>query len=101
MSKHTPGPWTLEPSPKGGFNVRDPDKNVPGIARTYARFGEPEDTANAHLIVAAPDLFRELVLAHQTAAYYAEHESDPGKKLAWLQRAKGHAAAIAKAEGEK
>ena len=56
MSEYTPGPWTLEPSPKGGFNVRDPDKNVPGICRTYARFGEPEDTANARLIAASPDL---------------------------------------------
>jgi len=70
-------------------------------AREHIGFpSNKEGRANARLITAAPDLLRELVLAHQTAAYYAEHESDPGKKLAWLQRAKGHAAAIAKAEGK-
>ncbi len=45
-------------------------------------------------------LLRELKLAHQTATYYAEHETDPGKKLAWMQQAKSQAAAIAKAEAK-
>ena len=57
---HTPGPWRLEPSTGGGFNVRDLDGNVPGIARTFARFGEPEDTANATLIANAPQMLYAL-----------------------------------------
>ena len=99
MNKHTPGPWTLEPSPKGGFNVLDPDKNVPGICRTYARFGEPEDTANARLIAAAPDLLKALKDAVRLGQirYHYRLKSN----AAYCDRVDAIQAAIAKAEGEK
>jgi len=60
MSKHTPRPWHLEPSPKGGYNIRDTFNNYPAIARVYdvGEVGEAE--ANARLIVAAPELLAEL-----------------------------------------
>ena len=55
--KHTDGPWTAEPSVKGGYNIRDTDGNVPGVARTYGRYGAEEDEANARLIAAAPIMY--------------------------------------------
>jgi len=58
--KHTDGPWTAEPSVKGGYNIRDTDGNVPGIARTYGRYGAEEDEANARLIAACPDMYEAL-----------------------------------------
>jgi len=58
--KHTQGPWTAEPSVKGGYNIRDTDGNVPGIARTYGRYGAEEDEANARLIAAAPEMYKAL-----------------------------------------
>ena len=56
MSAHTPGPWHVD---LGGF-VYSPRTKVAdaGFART-----EPERTANAYLIAAAPELLDACLLA--------------------------------------
>lgn len=59
--KHTPGPWTFESgkSFRGmttKFLIGD---NGQGFAHTVG-LNEPEDTANAHLMISAPDMLAAL-----------------------------------------
>ena len=61
MSKHTPGPWTIEGKTNaGGFQVSKPNRKDGTAFSTYwiASVGPSldEDQANAKLIAAAPDL---------------------------------------------
>lgn len=75
---HTPGPWTIF----GTFNVRG--ANGRGVATTggindgrIADGGFAENSANARLIAAAPDLLEALKFARQIIG----HPDDAGTKL--------------------
>ena len=53
MSKHTPGPWTMEPFVDGCYDVNSPDTGDL-VAHEIA------SEADARLIAAAPDLLEAL-----------------------------------------
>lgn len=64
-SKHTPGPWQVVGTPfNEGFTVlAQPHPALRGFTKCVAYVGDKateENEANARLIAAAPDLFREL-----------------------------------------
>jgi len=105
MSKHTPGPWTIEPVRPyvvdGRLhtivnNERYPtafvpawDDPLPGEVE-----GAEEAKANARLIAAAPEMLQVLKWAEEHAA-----ESEAGRDDAWYQNLAKLEAVIAKAEG--
>lgn len=80
MSKHTPGPWQLDPRPEDiingteAYGVRESEDHAP-LAVVYA--DAPESKANARLIAAAPEMLETLELARK--ALYSNN----------LQRIKG------------
>jgi hypothetical protein len=58
MTKHTPGPWEIEPKQARGTWIR---ANGSLVALACMVDGdEPKEDANAHLISAAPDLLDAL-----------------------------------------
>jgi hypothetical protein len=94
-AKHTPGPWTLEDhgytyivsKPGDGYITRDVCRMD---GSTTSAFNQK---ANAHLIVAAPEMLAAL---KEARAYYGEPDkSDPVDVAIWARID----AAIAKAEG--
>lgn len=96
MQMHTPGPWAWFT----GKNAVDPSQphikffhgaSGQGFAHTVG-LAEPEDTANARLIVAAP----ELLAACRRAVRLLEQKQDEAIVAAALAECQ---AAIAKAEG--
>ena len=110
---HTPGPWTLQPFKKRNgevvaYSVESETRSpIAGITlageRKYYVTGDyghvnqhSEDTANARLIAAAPDL-----LAACKALRIAFAAAVPPSKMmeAWRPAWNGARAAIAKAEG--
>ena len=95
MSKHTPGPWKVEPhsSHEMAFLVTSTAPQSVGGDRTVmvTKFASRDD---AHLIAAAPDL---LEVAKECEAYFRPMAED-GQYLA-QQRIDHIRAAIAKAEG--
>jgi hypothetical protein len=108
MSKHTPGPWTINPKAvfeNNGFKINAFPVSGSGqaIAAVWAgsfgkgAFGLDNQEANARLIAAAPDL---LAVARMFAQYLADNGGDEEYRNAdgtgWLTIAR---AAIAKAEG--
>lgn len=93
MSKHTPGPWKVEPE-DDRFVVGADNQSIYGA---LARRFDDEAMANAHLIAAAPELLEacKVLLAHAewigTPRGYRLKDFDDVFKPAY--------AAIAKAEG--
>jgi hypothetical protein len=59
-SKHTPGPWEVDPPghPLDCHGILDADEL--GLAETHGREGKGEEEANAHLIAAAPEMYEAL-----------------------------------------
>src|SRR6188474_2432924 len=71
MTKHTPGPWTLEIDPDGGFIVTTGPADTAGtwviVSRNPIQHRADESHANGRLIATAPDLLgilRPLVDRH-------------------------------------
>jgi hypothetical protein len=61
VSAHTPGPWTLGRDDDGAVYAGDEFiANAYGFYVDGAYTTTPETVANARLIAAAPDLYREL-----------------------------------------
>ena len=92
--KHTPGPWTVEPSRNKHFRYavtfEDDDR-----ATYIAGVG---NKANARLIAVAPNLLKALEdIATVLSAPYTQADADPGPYIDLVGRAN---AAIAKAKGE-
>lgn len=91
--KHTPGPWKLS----GANTVHGPDCIVAFVGTAdekVRRFSDERQTADAHLIAAAPDLLAACEAAHLLLIFAAgPHEA--GAVPAMLRDA------IAKAKGEK
>jgi hypothetical protein len=101
VSQHTPGPWTI----RHEFNVMGPEGRLVAACGGHSNNRavlavDAENTANAHLIAAAPELLDALKLALPFVnAVYREHGRDylPNSGDAQEQIA----AAIAKAEPSK
>ena len=55
MSKHTPGPWSAEPTPQSSYW----DWKV-NVSRFYIGIDTPHSEADARLIAAAPELLAAL-----------------------------------------
>ena len=91
MSKHTPGPWTVDRTSKG-WEVLPPPEVDGGVAFVFDH-GNTEDNANACLIAAAPELLEALKL-------FADGSCDSGCADS-SEKCNGcrARAAIAKAEG--
>ena len=100
MAGYTKGPWEFDPphdngTYEGAFYSGDEKVCSFGDSETYyPTEGEPPNTANAHLIAAAPDMYEALkeVAERHTLS---EHNGE----LDWL--IDDARAAIAKAEGGK
>lgn len=100
MSEHTPGPWMMGDLAKGGCCEILPitgDRHL-AICDVWSH-EKPfeEQSANARLIAAAPDLLSELLKAE---AYVELQTSDPRNAKLARQDLKSIRAAIAKATGE-
>jgi len=105
VSKHTPGPWALEPASMGFGGVYGPDGEIV-FALAYARPDErpeAECEANAHLIAAAPEMLEALREALEYFDGKADAEYLPGRAAPVgnreMQLCGEIRAAIAKAEG--
>lgn len=67
-SEHTPGPWRVEATEDYGCKDIEASTNDPtrsrqrwfAIAGTHGLSDEAQDWANAHLIAAAPELYKSL-----------------------------------------
>jgi len=58
MSKHTPGPWYYKSGTRGIFGPEG--KAIATLHGTPRGYPNPDREANAHLLVAAPDLLEAL-----------------------------------------
>lgn len=87
MSKHTPGPWRVDPSMSLCIDSPSGNVGLMNLARPKA-----ESEANARIVAAAPDLLEALI---ELATEERRDDDDPVLEAA---RAKARAA-IAKAEG--
>jgi hypothetical protein len=56
MTKHTPGPWVIDA-------YGDVTANGEDVAHVVGHYGEEENSANARLIAAAPDLLANAAIA--------------------------------------
>lgn len=56
-TKHTPGPWTV--NPKAKTNIRHGNLTIANCSSTHDGSRAEEEIANAKLIAAAPDLLEE------------------------------------------
>lgn len=61
-NKFTPGPWTVEHNPMGADIIIAEDCKICEMPNWDAEY-EQEETANAHLMAAAPDLLAALQYA--------------------------------------
>ena len=97
QAKHTPGPWTLEPSCiRGGDRSRSLVICGPGRVSGRSPAEHGEDEANARLIAAAPELLQACREAlADLEGYLAEWETDPA-----LETVQELRAVIAKATGQ-
>jgi hypothetical protein len=118
-TKHTPGPWKIDPlsyGPSGKWNpcnrknirIFAPDASGTGFIMTECVGPEnipQEQHANARLIAAAPELLealeagRDTVKALLAAIYAGKTENLTGAE--WLEFQRKAEAAISKARGER
>jgi len=91
-TKHTPGPWVVDPAVRQGFTVYAPKEGfIVGTQDEEGRYGAIESEANARLIAAAPDLLDALLMVLD----------DPNALDGRPRTYEYVHAAIAKATGEK
>lgn len=89
MSKHTLGPWIVDDSGDGEYEVWAPNVNTTDAIVTLGM--SEEDAANAHLIAAAPEMYEAL----RELCDECDHMRDD-----FMRSLVRHArAALAKAEG--
>lgn len=103
-TKHTPGPWQVIKGAYNSIRISDNpnDKRLAGIAQ-ITEWAKPEvREANAHLIAAAPDLYRGLALLLPTCKAWLEDakKADPHGWQSLDNDIAVAVAAIRKAKGE-
>lgn len=109
MSKHTPGPWTVDPAARPGHvdKIKSGGVAFVGVGCTTVGGNQTEQSANARLIAAAPDLLEACRLGlrlgeiavragmlHETPDSFVEEVVENHHGLKTIR------AAIAKAEGK-
>lgn len=105
MSKHTPGPWTVQRIDIDcgiiQWAIELPDMRV--IAHTGADVSVAQDKANARLIAAAPEMLQALkeIVFEFECQYDTANEPEGVMEKARLKVIKQCKKAIAKAEGKK
>ena len=93
--KFTPGPWRIgTPPPNGQQTIGTKDGLMVAVATTGVQM-LGQTLANAHLIAAAPDLYKTLEWAYTTAV-----EHDDQDKFDWAIYCERLYQALAKARGE-
>jgi hypothetical protein len=90
VSAHTPGPWKLD-SYLGGFKITAVDPEYPQYEFRLCDIGG-EDSANAHLIAAAPELLEALKAIQKHAEWIQSPSLEKTIRVLCAE-------AIAKAEG--
>jgi hypothetical protein len=106
MTNHTPGPWgisyddlSIDDSQMKAVWLTCEDYTYANIGQLYIRADEKEeDTANANLIAAAPELLEALEYAVSKYGKEGGPWNVPGDAGGWLDRSRK---AIAKATGEE
>lgn len=99
MSKHTPGPWTVQPRANNMIDVCHNNRDEPGaitlaLCRVQARDSWIDEAhANANLIAAAPELLDALTNLCGLA------KKRPGSLFEYKAAVDSARAAIAKATG--
>jgi len=73
-TKFTPGPWIARIG--NGIEVCGPD--AVAIAEIWVRGNKELETANAHLIAVAPDMYEELECARDVFRFYQSHHEFKG-----------------------
>ena len=92
MSGHTPGPWVVLQNPMSHDCITSDDCRICEMPRWDDEYAE-EETANARLIAAAPDLLAALErMVRQHGSNFISYSGDHPVSVA--------RAAIAKATGE-
>lgn len=116
MSKHTPGPWAVEPrqwdhgaslaivAPNNGYIVAivpfDEDIQTVDEPDYETVKRHPDDVPNAHLIAAAPAMYEALQDAYEKLCYLAPDKFDDEEHAAnWQRDLSTMLAALAQAEG--
>lgn len=95
-TKFTPGPWGWDGERLVG--LKGPVLDYAAYeGMWFARYDADEDTANAHLIAAAPDLYEALSLFLEVAEAFSEEGSPLPSDGPSFDRAR---TALAKARGE-
>ena len=93
MSKYTPGPWNLSSKGDGRTYVEASSETADDIAVLLMDHDQRQNSANARLIAAAPDLLK----ACKRAVHLFDYD-DATSVLEWVDSPEFRAA-IAKAEG--
>lgn len=103
MSKHTPGPWTIERRADDGHRsgaqlgiIRGPKKSqwIADVGLLHENDDRGGSLANAHLIAAAPELLEACIAALDE---YEANDCDPE----WCPAMNALRTAIAKATGKE
>lgn len=98
MSKHTPGPWSLNKrfkSPVVALDLKDGGALLPIVDAVHG-FDNAQAKANARLIAAAPELLEALQELRANIGAASLSQNEKGKQVRALADA-----AIAKATGEQ
>ncbi len=86
--RHTPGPWTQSKNGRGNDIVAPRVSRSGSIATAFARDNVDEQTANARLIAAAPDLLSIAKTLKPVVLKYADPVTH-GFLLAAIDKAEG------------
>ncbi len=95
-AKHTPGPWTAD-----GLQIRDADTSLVATCAVENILNNDEETANAALIAAAPEMYEALNTCAEMLSVCAQVLADypAGEGFDFDKAIRQACAAIAKAEG--
>ena len=81
MNKHTPGPWELIEHASGGYSIPLTKCFTKILLDDYSEIPKNELKANAKLIAAAPDMYKELRILLVELITWLEDE-ETGKHVA-------------------
>lgn len=97
MGKHTEGPWTVNAWTDGALLIDSVDDNPASVAVALVPQHMANQTANARLIAAAPDMLALLEQAIPVLAEHAQYDNEPSAESEILNAAR---AILARIKGE-